>query len=77
MGVIVLQVSGHRLIPPVIPSDELERQEVPAMIKRIWKRFAGWWGSGGSGSGPSSAGYDEARFRSDISRGHDGIGPTG
>jgi len=47
------------------------------MIKRMLQRFAAWWGKGGSGSGPSSGGYNEARFRSDIAKGYNDIGPTG
>lgn len=46
-------------------------------LKRMWKRFAAWWGKGGSGSGPSSGGYNEARFRNDIASTHSDIGPTG
>jgi len=47
------------------------------MTKQTWQRFAAWWGKGGSGKGPSSRGYNEARFRSDIAKGHNDIGPTG
>ena len=47
------------------------------MIKRTLQRFAAWWGKGGSGKGPSSGGYNEARFRSDIAKGYNDIGPTG
>lgn len=47
------------------------------ILKRTWKRFAAWWGKGGSGGGPSSSGYNEARLRTDIAKGYNDIGPTG